>query len=142
MWNQIFGVGDLDGAAFTKLVAKEGVKRGVLVAPEIDPDAMVIRDADKNINLGNVHLEFLMVPRRKRLAYVREHVLQVVSPIDLSKSPNMQDDRLSYGARQSHDARLTRSAVGRRPSAVGPSPLHPMSWRSVLPSKSTASARA
>jgi uncharacterized protein YtpQ (UPF0354 family) len=75
MWNQIFGVGDLDGAAFTKLVAKEGVKRGFWLAPEVDPDEMQIRTSEGVVNLRNVHVDFLGVPRRARLAYVREHVL-------------------------------------------------------------------
>ena len=87
MWSQIFGVGALDGAAFTKLVAREGVKRGVLVAPDIDPDGMQIVDVNGfRLNLTNMHHEFLRLPRRHRLPFVREHVLDVMSAVEIAST--------------------------------------------------------
>jgi len=80
MWSQIFGVGALDGAAFTKLVAKLGIESGRFVDPLVDPDAMKIRDANEWMNLSNLHREFLQLGRRERLAFVRDRVLRPITP--------------------------------------------------------------
>ena len=46
MWSKLFGIGDLDGAKFTQLVAKIGVKTGRLEEPTVDPENMRVYAAD------------------------------------------------------------------------------------------------
>lgn len=75
MWTKIFGIGDLDGAKFTQLVAKIGVESGRLEDPKIDPENMRIADKSGTMHLGNMYGAFKQMPRRKRLAYINEVVL-------------------------------------------------------------------
>lgn len=72
---KLFGIGALDGAAFTRLVAKLGVESGRFVAPNVDAEAMRIRTANEQMALGNRHHMFLQVPRRQRLRFIQEIVL-------------------------------------------------------------------
>ncbi|MFN0252121.1 MAG: DUF1444 family protein [Kofleriaceae bacterium] len=132
MWNQIFGVGDLDGAAFTRLVAKEGVKLGLLIAPYVDTEAMQIRTRNGVINLSNVHLEFLNVPRRKRLTFVRKHVVdQLLAPVDVPSNWESARERIfpivrhaSYLVNSQLDAAVTGTPMPILPNrSIGPA-LH------------------
>ena len=75
MWSKIFGIGDLDGARFTELVARIGVQTGRLDQPTIDAENMRIADKSGTMHLGNMYGAFRQMPRRKRLAYINEVVL-------------------------------------------------------------------
>ncbi len=75
MWSKIFGIGDLDGAKFTQLVAKIGVQTGRLEDPTVDPENMRIADKNGTMHLGNMYGAFKQMPRRKRLGYINEVVL-------------------------------------------------------------------
>ncbi|MFN0252958.1 MAG: hypothetical protein ACKV2T_39150 [Kofleriaceae bacterium] len=75
MWSKIFGIGDLDGPAFTQLVAKIGTQTGRLEDPAVDAANMRIVDRSGTMNLGNMYGAFKQLPRRKRLAYLNEVVL-------------------------------------------------------------------
>lgn len=75
MWTKLFGIGDLDGAKFTQLVAKIGVQTGRLEDPTVDAENMRIADKSGAMNLGNMYSAFKQMPRRKRLEYINEVVL-------------------------------------------------------------------
>jgi hypothetical protein len=75
MWRKLFGIGDLDGAAFTKLVAKLGVEMGRLTDPEVNPEQMTIKDASGMLDLHNVYAGFLNAPRKQRETFIRTIVL-------------------------------------------------------------------
>ncbi len=75
MWSKIFGIGDLDGAKFTELVAKIGVQTGRLEDPSVDAENMRIADKSGTMHLGNMYGAFKQMPRRKRLSYINEVVL-------------------------------------------------------------------
>lgn len=75
MWTKIFGIGDLDAARFTQLVAKIGVNTGRLEDPTVDPENLRIADKSGTMHLGNMYGAFKQMPRRKRLEYINEVVL-------------------------------------------------------------------
>lgn len=75
MWSKIFGIGDLDAAKFTQLVARIGVQSGRLEDPKVDPENLRIADKNGTMHLGNMYGAFKQMPRRKRLAYINEVVL-------------------------------------------------------------------
>lgn len=75
MWRKLFGIGDLDGAAFTKLVAKLGVEMGRFSDPEVKPEEMTIKDASGMLDLHNVYNGFLNLPRKERETFIRTVIL-------------------------------------------------------------------
>jgi hypothetical protein len=79
VWTKLFGIGDLDGPAFTRLVAKLGVESGRFENPVVDADAMQIKSNNGLLNLHNYHHEFLRIPRRKRLAYIQTIALAPIA---------------------------------------------------------------
>ncbi len=79
MFSKLFGIGALDGPAFTRLVVKMGRERGLWTDPTVDEAAMSIREGGRTMMLGNLHQVFLEVPRRERHAFIEARVLASVN---------------------------------------------------------------
>ncbi len=75
VWHKLFGVGRLSGAAFTDLVARYGVECGAFWEPDVDREALRIISRGDVTFLENMYAQFLAIPRRQRLAYIRNVVL-------------------------------------------------------------------
>ena len=75
MFRKLFGIGDLDPSAFTKLVAKTGIEMGRFTDPEVDAEEMTIKDASGMLDLHNVYNGFLNLPRRERDKFIRTVIL-------------------------------------------------------------------
>ncbi len=75
MWQRLFGIGDLEPRKFVDLVVRMGTKAGTWTSPDVDYDALRIKDGSRMMNLHNIYAQFLRIPRRQRRQFLETAVV-------------------------------------------------------------------
>ncbi len=82
VWTKLFGIGDLSPKKFARFVAEQARHLGSMSDPVVDDDDFRIVDGDARLNLANIYLRFLQLPRTARLEYIHQCVLTETTAVE------------------------------------------------------------